>query len=262
MLTISVIVSLLSSIIGAICGIGGGIIIKPVLDAVSGYSAATVSFLSGITVLCMTAYSIVLGIWKRDSQIHIKTATLLGTGAAAGGIAGKIIFEIIKTSMGDGTFLGAVQAIVLCAVTSGTLLYSIFKSKIRTRNINSRAAMLFIGVILGMMSSFLGIGGGPVNLIVLYFLFSMETKEAAQNSLYIILISQTASILYTIIGGNIPENMSGITLALMAAGGIVGGIIGRLINKQISGIIVDKLFIGLQFVIVFICLYNFSKNII
>ena len=40
---------------GGISGVGGGVIIKPVLDAVSGMGVATVSFLSGCTVLAMTA---------------------------------------------------------------------------------------------------------------------------------------------------------------------------------------------------------------
>ena len=51
-----------------------------------------------------------------------------------------------------------------------------------------------VGLTLGIMSSFLGIGGGPINLVVLYFFFSMETKVAAQNSLYIILIFQITGI--------------------------------------------------------------------
>ena len=32
-----------------------------------------------------------------------------------------------------------------------------------------------IGLLLGIMSSFLGIGGGPINLAVLFFFFGMET---------------------------------------------------------------------------------------
>ena len=43
------IVSFFSSIVGAICGIGGGVIIKPVLDMLGMGSATTISFLSGCT---------------------------------------------------------------------------------------------------------------------------------------------------------------------------------------------------------------------
>ena len=42
---------------GGISGVGGGVIIKPVMDAVSGMGVATVSFLSGCTVLAMTITS-------------------------------------------------------------------------------------------------------------------------------------------------------------------------------------------------------------
>ena len=47
-------VSFFASIAGAICGIGGGVIIKPVLDMLGLASVATISFLSGCTVLSMS----------------------------------------------------------------------------------------------------------------------------------------------------------------------------------------------------------------
>ena len=47
-------VSFLASIVGAICGIGGGVIIKPVLDAFGVLDVSAISFLSGCTVLAMS----------------------------------------------------------------------------------------------------------------------------------------------------------------------------------------------------------------
>ena len=44
-------ISFLASIIGSICGIGGGILIKPVLEMVGAASVSTISFLSSCTVL-------------------------------------------------------------------------------------------------------------------------------------------------------------------------------------------------------------------
>ena len=54
-----ILVSFFASVIGAICGIGGGVIIKPVLDAFGLYSVSTISFMSGCIVLAMTAYSVI-----------------------------------------------------------------------------------------------------------------------------------------------------------------------------------------------------------
>ena len=48
------VVSFFASIVGAICGIGGGVIIKPVLDMLHFETVSPISFLSGCTVLSMS----------------------------------------------------------------------------------------------------------------------------------------------------------------------------------------------------------------
>ena len=53
------------------------------------------------------------------------------------------------------------------------------------------------------LSAFLGIGGGPINLAILSFCFSMDSKTAALNSLYIILFSQAASFINTLVRGTV-----------------------------------------------------------
>ncbi len=100
--------------------------------------------------------------------------------------------------------VGAVQAGCLALVTLGTFLYTLYKSRIRSHRVENMAACVVIGGFLGLMSSFLGIGGGPINLAVLFFFFGMDTKTAAQNSLYIILFSQIANLLTTIVTGSVP----------------------------------------------------------
>ena len=114
--------------------------------------------------------------------------------------------------------------------------------------------MLFRSI-MGLLSAFLGIGGGPVNLAVLYFAFSMDTKKAAANSLYIIMFSQFSSFLTSCVQGTIPV-FPWHYLLLMTAAGVLGGILGSRVNKRISAEATDKLFAGLLCGIVLICLYN------
>lgn len=108
------------------------------------------------------------------------------------------------------------------------------------------------------MSSFLGIGGGPINLVVLFYFFSMDTKTAAANSLYIILFSQITSLANTLLTGTVPE-FDPVLLILMIISGIAGGMAGRAINKKIDSKTVDKLFIGLMVVLIFINIYNIYR---
>ena len=61
------VVAFLSSIVGAICGIGGGVVIKPVLDMLQMGAPATINFLSGCTVLSMSMYSVSKALRAGDS---------------------------------------------------------------------------------------------------------------------------------------------------------------------------------------------------
>ncbi len=247
------IISLLASVAGAICGIGGGVIIKPTLDLFHLDSVATVSFLSGCTVLAMSCYSVTKSLRAGDSKVDLKLGTPLAIGAAVGGVAGKQMFAAISARFAETA--GAVQAACLFLITLATMLYTINKSRIRTHKIFKVWVCVAIGLALGIMSSFLGIGGGPINLVVFYFFFSMDTKTAAQNSLYVILISQITSLAATLVTGSVPP-FGWLSLVLMVAGGIGGGMLGRIANKRMDNKAVEKLFIGLMGVIMAISLYN------
>ena len=249
------VVSFSASVVGAICGIGGGVLIKPLLDAFGVLSVASISFLSGCTVLSMSCYSVCKAKLSGESLVDVKTGTPLAVGAAIGGVAGKMMFQFLSNLSPDKDQVGAIQAVCLLLITFGTLLYTIKKDKIHTHHVVNPLACILIGLVLGICSSCLGIGGGPINLVVLFYFFSMDTKTAAQNSLYIILFSQITSLINTLVTRTVPE-FSLILLVLMVACGILGGVAGRIVNKKIAAETVNKLFIGLMVIIMLICVYN------
>ena len=132
------------------------------------------------------------------------------------------------------------------------------KDKIHTYRTKKTIVTLAIGFVLGFFSAFLGIGGGPINLVALFYFFSMETKEAAENSLFIILFSQISSLFTTVITDTIPS-VDMFLLVLMITGGILGGAIGKNINKRIDARAVEKLFMCLMIIIILISIYNLCK---
>lgn len=251
-------VSILSSIAGSICGIGGGVIIKPVLDATGIMSVSAISFLSGCTVLAMSVVSVYKNVRSKAAKLDLRIATGLAVGAAVGGVLGKTMFQSLKEAVGNEAVVGMTQALVLIAVTLGTLIYTVYKQRIRTKTYTQIWLCVVIGILLGVMSSFLGIGGGPINLVVLAYFFSMSTKEAALSSLYIIMFSQITSLIQTCATGSIPK-VSAAYLAAMEVGGILGGTLGSKVNKKISEEGVNKLFIALMAVIIGINIYNAVK---
>lgn len=257
MIMLVFLVCLLSSLVGAICGIGGGIIIKPVLDALGIMDVAAISFLSGFTVLVMSAYSILQCKFSGTSHIDKRIGNPLALGAVVGGILGKVFFSYITKFYGNLNKVGMVQAFCLLLVTLGTLVYSLYKDKIKTKSVNSVFVAFVIGASLGMISSFLGIGGGPMNLVVLYYFFSMSVRAAVENSLNIIMYSQIASLILTLMTK--APNFDLRFFVVMALGGLLGGMSGRKINKRIKDYHVNKLFIFLLILMIAINLYNMYK---
>ena len=99
-----------ASIIGAICGIGGGIIIKPALDTFGILDVATISFLASCTVLAMTTYSVLRNKLKGTSNVNIIESMPLILGSIAGGIGGKALFNALAGYIGNLQLVGVVQA--------------------------------------------------------------------------------------------------------------------------------------------------------
>ena len=241
--------------IGKICGMGGGVIIKPVLDSTGLLSVAAINLLSGCTVIGMSAWSVGKTLVKKEKAIDLRSATPLAVGAAAGGIAGKILFSAVAKQFAHPDRAGGVQALLLLAATAATLVYTIKKDGLRSFEVKNPALIVAIGFGLGVLGSFLGIGGGPFNMAVLFLFFSMTTKIASQNSLYVILISQIAGLLWTVIRGNVPQ-VSALLLAGMVFFGILGSEIGRRIHTRISEKSNTRLFEAAMVLVLLICVYN------
>lgn len=226
-------ITFLACMIGTICGMGGGIIIKPVLDATGLMSVSTITFLSGCTVIAMATWSIGKNLLKGESELDVRTTGLLAVSAAAGGLVGKQLFALIAGLFPDPNTAGGVQAALLLAATFATFIYTLRKDSLLSLHVSSYWANLIIGLLLGLLGAFLGIGGGPFNVAVLCYFFSMPTKRATQNSLLIVLFSQLASTLKTVLtDGAPPINL--VVLLFMMLLGVAGSEIGRLINRKID----------------------------
>ena len=196
-------ICLMASTVGAVVGAGGGVIIKPVVDLLGLLPVSTASFCSGCTVLAMSVVSLIRT-RNNGVKLRLRMSIPLAIGAVFGGLIGKWLFELVRRSFTDENVLGAVQAACLTVITAAVLLYICKKDRLKSMHVDSLPLALVIGTVLGVISSFLGIGGGTSNVAMLFFFFSMNAKEAAKNSIFIILFSQLSSVLNAVINGTVP----------------------------------------------------------
>ena len=251
------IISSMASFVGAISGIGGGIIIKPLMDSLGTMSVSVISFLSGCTVLTMSTVSLIRN-RKEETKINMDITLYLAIGACIGGILGKELFDKSRIIFGNDTLVGMTQSIVLLLINLAIIFYMKNKDRIKTHNVKNKKICVLIGLVLGLLSSFLGIGGGPLNIAAIYYFFSMRPKETALNSLFIIFFSQISSLLRTILANDIPEFRIMI-LVVMCLGGVSGAIYGSYRSKKMSDDITQRFFSKVLILLVFINIFNIIK---
>ena len=101
------VVAFLASLLGPLCGIGGGVIIKPVVDAMGILPVAVVSFLSSVSVLTMSLATLLQNAVSKTSTIKVRSMLPVALGSAAGGVAGKILFNLLSQNLHDRELVGA-----------------------------------------------------------------------------------------------------------------------------------------------------------
>jgi len=251
-------ISLFSTTIGAITGMGGGIIIKPVLDMLGDFDVGSISMLSSITVLGMATVSLGSQL-KTEVRPSISMLLPLALGTVGGGIVGSILLSKILLVFRESHVTITQNAILIILIFF--VFYYMRKERalaqVRERKILFTMA---IGVFLGITSSFLGIGGGPINVAIIVYAFSYTTQMAAWCSLFSIMLSQGAKIVFT----TFMNGFSGYDLSMlpfMMLGGIAGGIIGGKVRIKVNSQVASRLFNAAQVIVLIVCITNIYRNI-
>jgi uncharacterized membrane protein YfcA len=198
---------------------------------------------------------------KYKAKIELPRTLLLVFGSVIGGILGQDMVDLLLSIVHNSRPVTIIQNIILAVLTIFTYLYMKYKDKIRQYKMKSIIGYIGIGISLGILSSFLGIGGGPINVTLLILLLSVDIKSATVTSILIILFSQVSklsAIAFTT--GFKAYDLS--MLIVMVPGAIIGGMTGSKLNKTLSDEKVEKCFNLIQLGVLFMTIYNIIKNVI
>ena len=268
-----VIVILFATCAGATCGMGGGVIIKPGLDALSSMSAFQINFVSSMCVLAMALSSLVKHIFQKKSS-HIPTSAAAAGGAFAGGVAGEFIFEAVQNAvrgaLGENAdaLIKIIQNSVLAALLVGVLIYMLAR-KPKGEYIPSAAmtAKAFAACcVLGVISTFLGIGGGPINVCVLCMVLKTQTKDVTFYSLLTVMFAQAAKLFKLAVTGGFTSNvildvnLQWWALLIMIFAAVAGGLLGAVLNKRLSLKVVNGIYYTVIGLVIALNVYNIIYN--
>ena len=179
---ILVIIGFGSGIIGSLIGVGGGIVMTPVLTYM-GFSPAVIASSSLIAVFATSLSSTLTYIRKK--YINYRLGLQLALPAIPGFIIGGFFSNFVSLDSFKIYF-----AILLASVG----LYIFFKNKIINKTMNRTPKPLFYLILIfgtfgaGVISSFFGIGGGIIFVPILVIIYKLKMINASPTAQFTLLI--------------------------------------------------------------------------
>lgn len=246
------IVIVFANTIGAISGMGGGVLIKPIFDLINVHSVAAISFYSSVAVLTMSVVSTTKQL-KNGIKIKWPFAMQVSLGAVVGGFLGNIVFEKTLQIFPGGREVQLLQILL----TVITLIFSFLYSKHIWQNFTYQSPLLILssGLLLGFLASLLGIGGGPINVALLMLLFNIPIKQATVYSIITIFFSQLTKVSTILLTADMTRYDLTIFYYIIPAA-ILGGFLGSYVSGKVSDYRVNQIYQFVIILVLFINIYN------
>ncbi|MFC6801130.1 sulfite exporter TauE/SafE family protein [Deinococcus caeni] len=215
-------VGLLAGVLGAILGLGGGVIVVPALEFVLPLFGRDITIAQAVAVSQIGVLAVGLSgaaSYLRQGLVRARTGYLLSP------------YTIVGAA---GSFLGlVVPARAVATVFALLLLYSAFNllrglKRVEVERPPSRLvppAMTFAGV----MSGLLGIGGGTVQVPVLNLLAGVPIRQAIATSTFIMGLTAVGNALVYQAGGLLDIPLA----AGVALGVLIGARAGATLQSRI-----------------------------
>jgi len=263
-------VGLVAGLLGSMLGVGGGILIVPILTLALHLpiKVAIASSLVAIVANSCTA----AGMYTKARVTNIRLGLLLETTTTPGAIIGGFIAAVIAPSILSALFGLVLIYAAYIMITRQHLMYddtqpdshivqnnstdnlsTSLASSYYDRNLDrvitykvTRVPMgLGTSFFAGLISSLLGVGGGIVNVPVMHLVMGVPMKAAIATSAFIITITATAGALIYYYYGHIYP----LIIAPLTIGVVIGSRIGVELTQRAGGIVLRRIFGALLIIV-------------
>ena len=212
-----VLVGLAAGVLSGLFGIGGGIVMTPGLTALGGLSPI-VAVATPLPVILPTA-AVGAFTYHRAGEVDMRAAAWISLTGATASAVGALLTE-------------AVNARLLLVVTAALLAWQsiqILRGKPRPAEIEERPlpawTLALVGVVAGLLSGLLGIGGGIVIVPALAGMLGVPLKRALGTSLVaVVVLVIPGTIVHAVLG-----NIDWVAALFLAIGAVPGARLGATI---------------------------------
>ncbi|TYB90247.1 sulfite exporter TauE/SafE family protein [Oceaniovalibus sp. ACAM 378] len=239
----------LVGVLSGMFGVGGGFLITPLLFFIGIPPAVAVA--TSVNQIVASSFSALLAHLKRKT-VDMRMGSVLLAGGLAGSLLGVQVFNMLR-ALGQVDLLVNLSYVVLLGIVGFLMLIESVNAIRRSRKgtlitrhkhnwvhnlpmkIKFRKSGLYIsvippllvGLLVGVLSAIMGVGGGFLMVPAMIYLLGMPTKVVIGTSLFqIIFVTAFTTMLHAV-----TNNTVDIVLAVLL---LVGGVIGAQIGTRIG----------------------------
>lgn len=213
---------IVAGLLGSIIGLGGGIIIVPVLTFF-GFSPVMASSNSIFAVFSNAAASSIS--YAKQQKIQYSIGLKLGLLSIPGTIIGAYLSSDITPSLFKILF-------ALILISASIYIFSTRKIEPKIQNFSKLIMILAVGssFLAGIISGLFGVGGGIIFVPLMVVMMGLSMKNAAPTSQFILLFASfSALITHSVLGH--PDFYH---VLLLSSGAFVGGLLGARLSIEIK----------------------------
>ncbi|WP_299292069.1 sulfite exporter TauE/SafE family protein [Nitrosopumilus sp.] len=211
-----------AGILGSMIGLGGGIIVVPVLTFLgfSPTAAASNSLFAALSNAIASTIS-----YSKQKRIEFSLGIKLGLLS----IPGTVLGALISSDVTPGIF-----QILFGLVLIASAVYIFLRRKLESKEKKLSIQMIIFAVgasfFAGIISSFFGIGGGIVFVPLMVVGMGMAMKRAAPTSQLILLFASLSGVITHSLLGHPDFTQAG----FLAIGSFAGGLVGARLSIEIK----------------------------
>ncbi|HJM26071.1 MAG TPA: sulfite exporter TauE/SafE family protein [Nitrosopumilus sp.] len=211
-----------AGILGSMIGLGGGIIVVPVLTFLG--FPPTVAASNSLFAALSNAIASTIS-YSKQKRIEFSLGLKLGLLTVPGTVLGAVISSDVSSEIFKILF-----GIVL--VFSAAYIFLRKKLETKEKTLSKQMMVFAIGAsfFAGIVSSFFGIGGGIIFVPLMVVGMGMAMKRAAPTSQLILLFASLSGVIVHSILGH-PDFLQA---GLLAIGSFFGGLVGARLSLEIK----------------------------
>ncbi|OLD56147.1 hypothetical protein AUI46_02135 [archaeon 13_1_40CM_2_52_13] len=233
-------VSIIAGFVGALFGLGGGVLIIPFLTLVEGVPVPLAVGASIVSVVATSSAS--AATYVQDHLTNLRLGMFLEIGTVAGAITGAFVAVFLPASVLFVLFgLVLLYATIVMIRARGIdfpadvrpdrtsrilALGSQYEdhslNRVVSYEVTRTPLTVFIGYFAGIVSGLLGVGGGVINVPTMNLVSKVPVKVASATSNFIIGVTAAASASVYLLRGDVHPLLAAPLIIGVAGGALLG----------------------------------------